>query len=44
LKIQIPTIAGSSQNTLQDIKVPSYGGGYVYKTKSTAATNRFLYW
>lgn len=35
---------GAAQSTLQDIKVPEYGGGYAYKPLSPATCNRYLFW
>ncbi|XP_063612781.1 nuclear pore complex protein Nup160-like, partial [Penaeus indicus] len=35
---------GAAQSTLQDIKVPEYGGGYAYKSLSPATRNRYIYW
>ncbi|XP_018016470.1 nuclear pore complex protein Nup160 isoform X2 [Hyalella azteca] len=35
---------GASQSTLQDIKVPAYGGGYAYKGSSALSSNRYIFW
>ncbi|XP_069941097.1 nuclear pore complex protein Nup160-like isoform X2 [Cherax quadricarinatus] len=35
---------GAAQSTLQDIKVPEYGGGYAFKPLSPATRNRYLFW
>ncbi|XP_066987755.1 nuclear pore complex protein Nup160 [Macrobrachium rosenbergii] len=35
---------GAAQSTLQDIKVPEYGGGYAYKSTCPATRNRYLFW
>lgn len=38
-------LAGGSQSTLQDIKVPERAGGYSYQSAENLATrNRFIYW
>ncbi|XP_076070000.1 nuclear pore complex protein Nup160 isoform X2 [Oratosquilla oratoria] len=35
---------GAAQSTLQDIKVPEYGGGYVYVTNGPLTRNRYIFW
>nr|XP_045619650.1 nuclear pore complex protein Nup160-like isoform X1 [Procambarus clarkii] len=35
---------GAAQSTLQDIKVPEYGGGYSFKPLSPVTCNRYLFW
>lgn len=35
---------GASQSTLQDIKIPDYGGGYVYQGTSPVTHNRYIFW
>ncbi|KAF2344833.1 hypothetical protein FHG87_024413, partial [Trinorchestia longiramus] len=35
---------GASQSTLQDIKIPAYGGGYAYKASSPVTSNRYIFW
>lgn len=38
-------IAGGTQSTLQDIKVPQRAGGYSYKDPTKPyARNRYIYW
>lgn len=42
---EITFTLGTSQSTLQDIKVPERAGGYCYQDSSTYVTrNRFIYW
>lgn len=35
---------GAAQSTLQDIKVPEYGGGYAFTPLCPATRNRYLFW
>lgn len=35
---------GAAQSTLQDIKVPEYGGGYAFSPVCPATRNRYLFW
>ncbi|KAK3858813.1 hypothetical protein Pcinc_035022 [Petrolisthes cinctipes] len=35
---------GAAQSTLQDIKVPEYGGGYAFTPVCPATRNRYLFW
>ncbi|MPC07926.1 Nuclear pore complex protein Nup160 [Portunus trituberculatus] len=35
---------GAAQSTLQDIKVPEYGGGYAFSPVCPSTRNRYLFW
>lgn len=35
---------GAAQSTLQDIKVPEYGGGYAFSPVCPATRNQYLFW
>ncbi|KAB7500634.1 Nuclear pore complex protein, partial [Armadillidium nasatum] len=46
-EVQWKTISidtGAAQGTLQDIKVPEYGGSYMYKHQSPSTQNRYIFW
>lgn len=42
--MQVGLFSGAAQSTLQDIKVPEYGGGYAFSPVCPATRNRYLFW